>query len=127
MLQGVSTASTGAVVFRIGTGGTPTATGYTSVETNAFSPNSVNTTTNTTGFILGGADPSYVYNGNIFITNLTGNIWCCSGLVGNVVNTPYTAQVTGSVTLGGVLNIVRMTTTGGTDTFDAGNINLLWE
>ena len=127
MVQGVSTASTGAVVFRIGTGGTPTVTGYTSVITYAYGTNSVNTRTNTTGFFLEGSDSSYAYNGNIFITNLTGNTWCCSGLIGNVVTTPYTAQMAGSVTLGGVLNIVRMTTTGGTDTFDAGNVNILYE
>jgi len=127
MLQGVSTASTGAVVFRIGTGGTPTTTGYTSVVTNAFSPNAVNTATNTTGFFLGGADPSYVYNGIIVITNLTGNTWCCFGVIGNVVTTPYTAQMAGSVTLAGVLNMFRMTTTGGTDTFDAGSVNIMYE
>jgi hypothetical protein len=33
----------------------------------------------------------------------------------------------GAVTLAGVLDRVRITTVGGTDTFDAGSINLLWE
>lgn len=127
MVQGVSTASTGAVIFRIGTGGTPTVTGYTSVMTYAFGTNSVNTRTNTTGFLLEGSESFFAYNGNIFITNLTGNTWCCSGLIGNVVSTPFTAQMAGSVTLGGVLNIVRMTTTGGTDTFDAGSVNIMYE
>jgi flagellin-like hook-associated protein FlgL len=127
MLNGVSTTSTGAVIFRIGTGGTPATTGYTSVVTNAFGTNSVNTATSTAGFYLGGAVAAYTYNGNIFITNLTGNIWCCSGLICNTVTTPYTAQMAGSVSIGGTLDIVRMTTVGGTDTFDAGSVNILYE
>jgi len=127
MLQGVSTASTGSVIFRIGTGGTPATTGYTSVLTNAFGTNSVNTTSSTAGFILAGAVATYAYSGNIFITNLTSNIWCCSGLICNPTTIPYTGQMAGSVSIGGTLDIVRMTTVGGTDTFDAGNINILYE
>jgi hypothetical protein len=30
-------------------------------------------------------------------------------------------------TLGGALDRLRITTVGGTDTFDAGSINILWE
>jgi flagellin-like hook-associated protein FlgL len=127
MLNAVSTTSTGSVLFRIGTGGTPTTSGYTSVVTNAFGTNSVNTTTSTAGFILGGAVATYTYNGNIFITNLTGNIWCCSGLICNPATTPYTAQMAGSVSIGGTMDMVRMTTTAGTDTFDAGSVNILYE
>lgn len=127
MLNAVSTASTGSVLFQIGTGGTPTASGYTSVITNAFSPNSVNAASSTAGFLLGGAVATYNYNGNIFITNLTGNIWCCSGLICNTVSIAYTGQMAGSVTLSGTLNILRMTTTAGTDTFDAGSVNILYE
>jgi hypothetical protein len=33
----------------------------------------------------------------------------------------------GAVTLSGVLNLVRITTVNGTDTFDAGTINILFE
>jgi hypothetical protein len=33
----------------------------------------------------------------------------------------------GAVTLGGVLDRVRITTVNGTDTFDAGTINILYE
>lgn len=127
MLNAVSTTSTGSVLFRIGTGGTPTTSGYTSVVTNAFGTNSVNTGTSTAGFLLGGAVAAYTYNGNIFITNLTSNVWCCSGLICNPVTTPYTSQMAGSVSIGGTLDIVRMTTTAGTDTFDAGSVNILYE
>jgi hypothetical protein len=127
MLQGISTTSTGSIVFQIGTGGSPTTSGYTSVLTYAFGTNAVNTATSTAGFFLGGATASYAFNGNIFITNLTGNVWCCSGLICNTTSTAFTAQMAGSVSLAGTLNIVRMTTTAGTDTFDAGSINILYE
>ena len=33
----------------------------------------------------------------------------------------------GTKTLGGVLDRIRLTTVGGTDTFDAGSINILYE
>jgi hypothetical protein len=33
----------------------------------------------------------------------------------------------GSVTLSGTLDRVRITTVGGTDTFDAGSINIMYE
>ena len=127
MLQGLSTTSTGAVIFRIGTGGTPANSGYASVITTAFGTNSVATATQTTGFFLNGAIASYTYNGIITIANLTGNVWCCSGVFCNTTTTPYTGQMAGSVTISGTLDILRMTTVGGTDTFDAGNINILYE
>ncbi len=36
-------------------------------------------------------------------------------------------QSAGSITLGGTLDRVRITTVNGTDTFDAGSINILYE
>jgi len=38
-----------------------------------------------------------------------------------------TANTAGAVTLSGTLDCVRITTVNGTDTFDAGSINILYE
>ena len=53
-----------------------------------------------------------------------------SKLVGIVGATGTSAAVSwggGSLALGGVLDRVRVTSIGGTDTFDAGTINILYE
>jgi hypothetical protein len=57
---------------------------------------------------------------------MNNNTWCLSGAfhelvysVGNVVS--------GSKTLAGTLDRIRITTVNGTDTFDAGQINILYE
>jgi hypothetical protein len=127
MLSGISMTATGLYLFQIGTGGVPTTSGYSAVYTTAFGTNSVNTGTSTAGFPAGGGVATYAFSGNIFLTNLTGNTWACSGLVSNTTTTPYTAQIAGAVTLAGTLNFVRMTSTVGTDTFDAGSVNILYE
>jgi hypothetical protein len=58
--------------------------------------------------------------------NAASYIWAGSGVFYNQTTTPYVSQVAGVVTLGGVANMVRVTSTS-TDTFDAGSINLLLE
>jgi len=42
-------------------------------------------------------------------------------------STPSVTLAGGSVALGGTLDRVRITTVNGTDTFDAGSINILYE
>jgi hypothetical protein len=50
----------------------------------------------------------------------------CSGVIGfsNVAATSYLGS---SKTLSATLDRVRITTVGGTDTFDSGSINILYE
>ena len=70
---------------------------------------------------------SYALAGNIVLTNLSGNLWICSGIVSFGVTFTATSIIGGDVTLGGVLDMVRITTANGTDAFDAGSINILYE
>ena len=39
----------------------------------------------------------------------------------------YIASVTGAVSLSGTLDRIRLTTVNGTDTFDAGSVNIMYE
>jgi hypothetical protein len=66
--------------------------------------------------------------GHILITNVSGNIFVASGVIGQnpTASNPNTAS-SGSVTLSGTLDRIRITTVNGTDTFDAGSINILYE
>jgi hypothetical protein len=54
------------------------------------------------------------------------NRWVADGTLGSNNDTLLTTTV-GSVALPGTLTQVRVTTVNGTDTFDAGSINVMWE
>ena len=120
---GVSTNGTSNGQIQIGSGSFTTS-GYTSSA--AFTGASTNMTTQTSGFLLwlsGGAGD--FYRGNIVITNVSGNNWVCSNTLARADG--YQMIGGGSVSLSGTLDRVRATTVSGTDTFDAGTINILYE
>jgi hypothetical protein len=64
-------------------------------------------------------------HGSIVFTNISGNIWVANGL--SFLSDGLTVITAGAKTLSGVLDRIRITTVGGTDTFDAGTINILYE
>jgi hypothetical protein len=128
MLNGISLSGSAHLLIQIGTGGTPTTSGYNSASSYAtINTSSSGGVTSTTGFIMYFASAAYVDSGHFTITNISGNIWICSGMVGNTTSIPYTGQTGGNVSLGGTLNMLRITTSNGTDTFDAGSVNILYE
>ena len=124
MFQGVSTNSTSNHLIQLGAGSV-TSSGYTSLGlrlVNAASPSSASSTA---GFILGDiASASAAIVGHMVITNISGNIWVASGYgsygAGGFING-------GQISLGGTLDRVRITTVNGTDTFDAGSVNIIYE
>jgi hypothetical protein len=69
-----------------------------------------------------------ICHGSITITllNLSTNSWIASGVFANT-NLSETSTVAGSKSLSATLDRVRVTTDGGTDTFDAGTINIMYE
>ena len=125
MLNGVSTNSTSKLVVRIGTGGTPTTSGYIAQTTIAYS--SVSTSPETTGFPIFYDTASFTISGSMVIQNITGNNWVMSAVGSNLGGTAFNWFSGGNVSLAGVLNLVRLTTVNGTDTFDAGSVNILYE
>jgi hypothetical protein len=127
MLQGVSTSGTSAYLVQIGSSGTPVTTGYVG---NVAGVNGATTASATlsTGFNLNRSPAAArTYQGNIVITNITGNTWTAAWNIAD--DTTVTNFGAGVLALSGVLNIVRLTTVGSpaTDTFDAGSINILYE
>lgn len=122
MLNGVSSSGTSQYLIQIGTG-TATTTGYVSASART-SGGATAYTTYTTGYGWNSQTAAEVNSGHIVLTNVSGNIWVASH-VGN--STVCTLSGGGILTLGGVLDLVRITTVNGTDTFDAGSINILYE
>ena len=125
MFNGVSTSGSSFWLLRLGTGGTPETTGYDSTGNNVQASNTL--TTSTAGFVAYSNVASYVVSGTMVVTNVSGNIWVCSGLLGTSTGASVQFTTTGTKTLAGSLNMVRITTVNGSDTFDAGTINILFE
>ena len=126
MFTGVSTNGSSNIIIQIGTSGSPTTSGYLSVGFGSIGVG-VGSTVFTAGFGLRDANSAgYVMSGNASITNLTSNTWSFGATMG-VTGGSGIAVGGGSLALGGTLNMVRITTVNGTDTFDAGSINILYE
>jgi hypothetical protein len=125
--QGVSTNGTSAIIWRVGSGSI-VSTGYQSTLTSfAASSSSTVNSTNTTAFdINNGSAAAGIYNFKCTIELLGSNIYIATALVGRADGAAG-FQETGAITLSGALDRVRITTVGGTDTFDAGSINILYE
>lgn len=129
VLNGVSLSGTANPRIQLGTGGTPETTGYAATcgYITSFGP-AANSGSSTSGFdsVVSGA-AAFALSGALVITNVSGNIWVAQGVFGNVTSTVFSIYMSGTKTLAGTLNMVRITSTNGTDTFDAGSINILYE
>ena len=121
MFSGVSTNGTSQIQIQLGNGSIVT-TGYNSSSWSA----NTNNNTSTAGFLITGVNAAAaVYYGNALICLQTSNTWVESHSMGGV--STYNCIGGGSIALGGTLDRVRITTVNGTDTFDAGSINILYE
>lgn len=126
MLSGVSTNGTSVPILRLGTSSGIEATGYLGSTSNIVT-GSTPSSTNTTGLGLAQAiDAAAVYHGQLFITTLGSNLWALSAVLARS-DVALTTVASSSKTLSGTLDRVRITTVNGTDTFDAGSINIMWE
>jgi hypothetical protein len=123
----VSTNGAAYIRLQLGVSGTPETTGYTSGTTLITNVPSTTTSFSTAGIDIFGAVATYALNGNIVFNSLGSNIWTFTGITCNTTTVPYVQQTAGSKTLAGTLNMVRITTSNGTDAFDAGSINILYE
>jgi hypothetical protein len=123
MLNGVSTNGTSIVQVQLGYSGGVEVTGYVSA---AFTSNT-NNATSTAGFLLGGGSgTTYARCGNAQICLMGSNLWCFSYSGGAAV--AGGGEVGGgNKTTTGTLDRIRITTVNGTDVFDAGSINILYE
>lgn len=125
MFQGVSTNGSSSRIIRLGTSSGFVTTGYASAG--AYTGPTSGGAARTNGLALdGGTDAAATSHGHAIITNLTGNTWVQSFCFGQSDN-GYANIGGGSIALSDTLTQVRITTVNGTDTFDAGTINILYE
>ena len=127
MFNGVSTNGTSPIQIQIGAGSVTT-TGYVS-SANYLTTGTANQTS-TSAYILspsGAMEAAQALVGSVILTTLGSNIWTSMGVLGKTASTAGTLLSAGALTLGGSLDRVRITMANGTDTFDAGSINILYE
>lgn len=123
MLDGVSTNGTSILLVQLGAGSVVTS-GYESIG----SLPGVVTYPSTAGFSIVSGAASQVWSGMIILSQLTSGTWVGNGQFYNPVATAYHSFSAGHITsLGGTLDRVRLTTGNGTDTFDAGSVNISYE
>lgn len=126
MFNGVSLNGSGLPVIQIGAGSVET-TGYICYA--AYTATSSGATNATTYFLTraGSAAAADVIYGIATIALLGSNAWVYSFSGGMNSGGSYGSIGGGSKTTSGTLDRVRITSTTGTDTFDAGTINILYE
>lgn len=125
MLIGVSSNGSSMPTVRIGDSGGISATGYLgSVMCGSAA------TLFTTGFEYGGGlqNATRVWHGAITINlqNSSTNTWAATGVI-SLSDGASTVVTAGSKSLSSALTQVRITYVNGTDSFDAGTINILYE
>jgi hypothetical protein len=127
MFSGVSTNGTSTVQVQLGAGSFTTS-GYNSIGTGITGATVSSVTNFSTGFGVGNEGGSAASSrvGTLVFTNISGSVWTAMFQYG-FSDTGRALFGSGNVTLSGTLDRVRITTVNGTDTFDAGTINILYE
>ena len=129
MMNGVSTNGTSLVQIQLGTTSGVETTGYNSGAVIQASA-TLYTGNVTTGFVTGVsgyASASQLRYGTYIISLLGSNAWAGQGNIHDSSQSGLGAQCAGAKGLTATLDRVRITTVNGTDTFDAGSINILYE
>jgi hypothetical protein len=122
MFNGVSTNGASNLLLQIGDSGGIENAGYTSTAQTDGGGSGVFTS----GFAVVYATAAATLNSGIIqISLITGTTWVASGVVGNAGGN--VSAMYGNKALSDVLDRVRITTVNGTDTFDAGTVNILYE
>jgi hypothetical protein len=128
MLSAVSTSGTSLLRIQIG-GGSFTTSGYVGCTSAIVSGTAGSNSFAGSGwdFNDGAGSASASRTGVITIANLTGNTWVMQGMYSDPVSSSRSVFGSGSVPIAATLDRLRVTTVNGTDTFDAGSINILYE
>ena len=126
MISGISASASSTPQLQIGAGSIETSGYLGCLGANAGS-NTTATLQLTSGVLTDNASTAAsVVHGIVTFANIGANTWSFFGAFG-LSNSPRAMQVGGSKSLAGVLDRVRLTTVNGTDTFDAGTVNIIYE
>jgi len=119
-LVGVTSSSTDSLV-QVGSG-SYTTSGYISTGQAVYSSSGA-TQSSTAGFTIY-TFSAYVISGQITLVKQTGNVWTCTHLL--TYDTTGLSIGAGSISLGGALDRIRLTSASGSTTL-SGNVNIMYE
>lgn len=121
MFNGVSLSGTSNVQVQLGTAGGVETTGYVSAWSQGTQSGG-----GTTGFVLFGNTATDTRYGALVISNFGTNAFAMHGVMSSGASSSV-ANATGFKTLTGTLDRIRITSVNGTDTFDGGSANIIYE
>ena len=125
VFSGVSVNLSSIIQVQLGTGSTSyTTSGYLGGGWYANTTNTV-VTTGIPVIASGAGAGARTVTGTMTIANITGNTWVASATIYEITGSGCLSA--SSIALGAPLTAVRLTTVNGTDLFDAGSINILYE
>ena len=120
----VSTSGSTNIQLLLGTTGGFESTGYIS-QIGAIVGSAASTSGWTTGFVLANVTGTNAGSGHAVLTKVSGNSWALSAIL--KCSTNQINFIGGSKTVSGALDRIRLNCTTGTDAFDAGSVNILYE
>lgn len=126
MLNGVSTNGSSIVQIQLGAGSVTTS-GYITGAQNFYANNAFQIASSTSGFLFSDGGATDARSGALILNLLGSNTWVGIGSATAIAANGAGTTTQGSIALSGTLDRVRITTVNGTDTFDAGSINILYE
>jgi hypothetical protein len=126
MLSGVSTNGASPIICRIGSGGSVSTSGYVGNRATITNASSVSIIDVSTALHISSSPTTAAQcAATVVWLKVTGNTWV--GTSSSRDAGTVTSTCNSTLDLAGALDIVRVTTNNGTDTFDAGTINILYE
>lgn len=127
ILQNISVSATARIYIQLGSG-SYTTTGYNSYCLSIASSGTITKEGSTSGFDMAtGVGSDYAWT-IVNLINITNNNWQCNFTTcGYSGSTTFAFINSGNINLSGVLDRVRITTSNGTDTFDAGTANITYQ
>jgi hypothetical protein len=124
VFRNISTNGSSFILVQLGTSGGIATSGYVSTSID-FDGSGSATVSSTSGLILKVNGAGNVINGIMTIVYMGSNAWVNNHSVSTSTNIMSVGG--GTIALGGTLDRVRITTVSGSDAFDAGSLNVLYQ
>lgn len=123
--NGVSTNGADSYLVQGGAGSIESS-GYASASAAAVNGAVSQGASSTSGFIIPNGNAANIFAGHVVLTFVGSNTWACSISLGQTAGIVGVSGG-GNKTFSGTLDRIRLTTTGGTNAFDAGSISSIYE
>jgi len=123
--RNISTNGTSFMLVQLGTSSGVTTSGYVSTSNDLDGGGGSSSSDSTSGLIMRLQAASNIINGTMTIAYTGSNAWVANHTCASTTTIVFMGG--GTIALGGTLDRVRITTVNGTDAFDAGTLNVLYQ